>query len=454
MREGRSEETREEAAGRPLEEVLRLSDEATGSAVGSPVFALGPDERRGYWLASKTGNGTPVEIGCTENVSGDERLGSILVVRDIRARRETESRMIQAQRMEAIANMAGGLAHDFNNVLMVILGYAEELSTNLPDAQDRERATEIKKAAVMAGSISRQLLTLSRRDSTSTEVLDINGVIGEMEPLIVRSLGAGRKLKLDLEVTAGAVRADRNRLKQVFLNLALNARDAMPRGGELRIESGLDAIEAGSPEARDCRPGQYVRIRVTDSGQGMDAATLKRIFEPFFTTKQPGSGTGLGLAVVHAIVTQSDGYVKAASELGKGTSFEILLPRAARPRTTGGPVHAASIDDSPATVLLVDDEDAVRRVMRSCLKREGYELLEARDAEEEKVERRTLELDRAIGNKWLVTKGLATDDRLIVEGAEKVRPGVTVHAVPSKIGAGAEPGQPAPQAEAKADSHV
>jgi hypothetical protein len=374
--------TREEAAGRPLEEVLRLSEEATGSAVENPVFALGPDERRSYWLSSKTGNGTPVEIGCTENASEEERLGTVLAVRDIRVRRELESRMIQAQRLEAIANMAGGLAHDFNNVLMVILGYAEELSTNLPDAQDRERATEIKKAAVMAGSISRQLLTLSRRDSTSTEVLDINGVIGEMEPLIVRSLGAGRKLKLDLEVTAGAVRADRNRLKQVFLNLALNARDAMPRGGELRIESGLDAIEAGSPEARDCRPGQYVRIRVTDSGQGMDAATLERIFEPFFTTKQPGSGTGLGLAVVHAIVTQSDGYVKATSALGKGTSFEILLPRAARPRTTGGPVRSASIDDSPATVLLVDDEDAVRRVMRSCLKREGYELLEARDAEE------------------------------------------------------------------------
>jgi hypothetical protein len=373
---------REDAAGRPLEEVLRLSNESTGGAVENPIFALGDDERRSYWLACKTGNGTPVEIGCTENATEEERLGAILVIRDIRARREMESRMIQAQRMEAIANMAGGLAHDFNNVLMVILGYAEELSRTLPDAQDRERATEIKKAATMAGAISRQLLTLSRRDATSTEILDINGVIGEMEPLIARSLGAGRRLRLDLEVTAGAVRADRNRLKQVFLNLALNARDAMPRGGELRIESGLETIEAGSPEARDCRPGHYVQIRVTDSGQGMDAATLDRIFEPFFTTKQPGAGTGLGLAVVHAIVTQSDGYVKATSALGRGTSFEILLPRAARPRTTGGPARSASVDDSPATVLLVDDEEAVRRVMRVCLKREGYQLLEARDAEE------------------------------------------------------------------------
>lgn len=374
--------TREEAAGRPLMEVLRLSDESTGGAVENPIFALGAEERRTYWLASKTGEGVPVEIGCTENRSEEERLGSILTLRDVRVRREMESRMIQSQRMEAIANMAGGLAHDFNNLLMVILGYAEELATSLPEAQDRERAAEIKQAATLAGSISRQLLTLSRRDSTSTEVLDINGVISEVEPLIVRSLGSGRKLKLDLGVTVGAVRSDRNRLKQVFLNLALNARDAMPRGGELRIESAVVAIEAEGAGARGCRPGHYVQIRVTDSGQGMGAATLERIFEPFFTTKKAGTGTGLGLAVVHAIVTQSDGYIQATSELGKGTSFEILLPRAARPRTSGGPLPAAAVDDSPATVLLVDDEESVRRVMRGCLKREGYQLLEAKDAEE------------------------------------------------------------------------
>jgi hypothetical protein len=371
-----------EAMGRPLMDVLRLNEESTGRAAGNPILDLSPGERRSYALMSKTGASTPVEISCSENRSEEETLGSVMVVQDLRERREMESRLIQSQRMEAIANMAGGLAHDFNNLLMVILGYAEELETELQNDQDRDRATEIKQAATLAGSISKQLLTLSRRDLVSTEVLDLNGVIGEMQPLIARSLGTGSSLALELGSFAGLVRGDRNRLKQVFLNLALNARDAMPKGGEMRITSSLIEIGAESPKWRGYRPGRYVQIRVTDSGQGMDAATLARIFEPFFTTKRSGSGTGLGLAMVHAIILQSKGYITATSEIGKGTSFEILLPSAGMPHQAGDSRETTATSESPPTVLLVDDEDGVRRLMHGCLKREGYQLLQARDAEE------------------------------------------------------------------------
>jgi len=372
-----------DALGRPLMDVLRLQEDANPASnlFTSKRRDLLQNERRAYLLISKTGAVIPVEVGCFENRSEEEPLGSILVVRDIREHREMEARLIQSQRMEAIANLAGGLAHDFNNLLMVILGYAEELERGLESDTDRRHATEIKQAATLAGSISKQLLTLSRRDIQSAEALDVNGVIGEIQPLIARSLGAACTLELELG-TAGFVRADRNRLKQVFLNLALNARDAMAQGGEMRISSQLIDVGAESPRWRDCRPGRYVRIQVTDSGQGMDAATLARIFEPFFTTKRPGTGTGLGLAIVHAIVLQSEGYISASSKIGEGTSFEILLPSAGKPRTVGDKREAAAGDESAPTILLVDDEDGVRRLMHGCLKREGYRLLQARDGEE------------------------------------------------------------------------
>src|ERR1017187_8724413 len=374
--------TSAEAIGLPLMNVLQLNEESAGHAAGNPVLDLSPDDRRTYLLISKTGTGTPVEVSYSENWSQPERLGSVLVVRDIRARREMEGRLIQSQRLEAIANLAGGLAHDFNNLLMVILGYAEELETELKDDRDRERATEIKQAATLAGSISKQLLTLSRRDMLSAEALDIDAVIGEIQPLIARTLGTGRSLAFELGSSAGLVRGDRNRLKQVFLNLALNARDAMPRGGEMRISTSLVDIGAERPRWRDCRPGPYVQIRVTDSGQGMDAPTLARIFEPFFTTKRPGAGTGLGLAMVHAIIVHHEGYIGASSEIGKGTRFEILLRRSDQPQKAGEPREAAAVSEPAPTVLLVDDEDAVRRLMHGCLQREGYQLLQARDAEE------------------------------------------------------------------------
>jgi PAS domain S-box-containing protein len=363
-----------DAISRLLMDVLDLCEESTRQAAKNPIFDLSQGENRAYTLVSKTGVATAVEIGCFENRSEDELLGAILVVRDIGARRQMEAKLVQSQRMEAIANMAGALAHDFNNQLMVILGYADELFTTL-NGDDKESCHEIKQAATMATSITSQLLTLSRRDVVHPAILNINEVICEVQPLLSHSLGRKSTLATDLGSPAGFVRVDRNQLKQVLLNLALNARDAMPSGGELRIESATREITAEGRATQVYRPGQYVQIRVIDSGEGMDEATLARIFEPFFTTKKPGLGTGLGLSIVHSIVTQSGGYISAASERGKGTRFEILFP------CIGTFLGSPTADKTP-TVLLVEDEDKIRRLMHNYLEREGYQLLEAKDAVE------------------------------------------------------------------------
>ena len=406
-----------EANGRLLMEVLGLFQESSGQPAKNPVFDLFPQESRSYHLIPRNGAGTSVEVEveCFENRSPatavksaptvaanrglrpysaadgpapgvplvDELLGAIVVLRDISARRQMEGRLVQSQRMEAIANMAGGLAHDFNNQLMVILGYAEELGARV-QGEDQEAAVAIQQAASTAAAITGQLLTLSRGGPARLEVLNVNEVICEVQPMISHSLGKVRTLKTNLGSLEGYVRADRNQVKQVLLNLALNSRDAMPAGGELRMESGTLEIAPGSMEARLYRPGQYVRLRVADTGEGMDKATLARIFEPFFTTKKAGFGTGLGLSVVHSIIAKSGGYITAESEIGRGTSFEILLPCVGtfwKGKETAGS-EGSTGEEPPATVLLVEDEDSVRRLMHKFLERQGYQLLEARNAED------------------------------------------------------------------------
>jgi len=276
--------------------------------------------------------------------------------------------------MEAVATMAGGLAHDFNNLLMIVMGGAEELVAQLSGEQ-RSMAEEIKQAAVMASSITSQLLILIRRDSAKSEVVNLDELICEIQPLISHSLGKNRTLATDLGSPSAFVFGNRSRLKQVLLNLALNARDAMASGCELRIRTSLFEVEEESPQSREYRPGRYARLSVADTGKGMDRATLARIFEPFFTTKPAGAGTGLGLSIVHSIIAQSGGYIKANSEPGKGTDFEILLPSIGTFQASG------SACSSSETVLLVENETKVRRLMHVYLEREGFQILDASNGE-------------------------------------------------------------------------
>jgi len=371
----------EEAQGRQLMEVLGLFGEGQERPAKNPLWDLFEAESRTYTLISKAGTHTPVEIQCFENPGADDPLGAIITVRDIGTRKEVEARLVQSQRMEAVASMAGGLAHEFNNQLMVILGYAEELAARL-SSQDQQDALEIKQAASIAASLSSQLLTLSRRDAARSEVLNLNDVICEIQPMLSHTLGKACTLITDLGSPGGYIRGDRNRIKQVLLNLTLNARDAMPTGGELRIDTGIVEIGEDSPEGRLYRPGPYVRLRFVDSGEGMDKDTLARIFEPFFTTKTATQGTGLGLAVVHGIIVRSGGYIIATSQPGSGTAFEILLPSVGT-FTRMSEISATGVGgDAVPTVLLVDDEDRVRKLVHGYLEREGFQLLEARTAEE------------------------------------------------------------------------
>jgi len=380
-----------DAHGCLLMDILALHDETTGAPAENPVIellagsasAVRSAANRAYVLMSTTGAMATVELACFENRS-DDLLGAILVLHDIGGRRELEKRVMQSQRMEAVANLAAGLAHDFNNQLTVILGCADELSENLAGG-DRARAVEIKHACSLATSLTGQLLTLSRHQGMHAEPLHLNELVMEMQPTITSALGKTRTLTTHLGPDLGRVRADRNQFKQVLLNLSFNARDAMALGGELRIETSNFEVLSDSPKADMYPPGQYVRLLVSDSGEGMDQTTLTRIFEPFFTTKRPGFGTGLGLSMVHSIVVQSGGHISARSELGLGTAFEILLPRLAAFQKLRGPQSHAAVPvgaEATPTVLLVEDQDTVRRAMHNRFEREGYQLLEASDGEE------------------------------------------------------------------------
>jgi len=361
------------ARGHGLMDVLRLYDEVTGQPARNPVFELAERETRTYTLVSRAGAGTAVEVECFENRAADEVLGSVITVRDIARRREIEAQLLQSQRMDAIANMAGGLAHDFNNQLMVILGYAEELLGCL-SGEAREQVAEIRQAASLAAATTTQLLALSRHGGGGFEVLKIDDVVRDVRPLLAQTLGSNVTVTTQFALPMGYLRGDRTQLRQLFLNLARHAGGVKPAGGEMRIETSIVEIAAGDALARQYRPGSFVKVIVSDNGDGMDPAALARIFEPRFDAAKEPFGSGLGLSLVHGIVTESGGFIAAQSAAGKGTRFEILWPSV-------GAFHGTGLAGAPS-VLLVEDEDGVRRLMHRLLEREGYQLLSARTAED------------------------------------------------------------------------
>jgi PAS domain S-box-containing protein len=318
--------------------------------------------------------------------------GIVVNSRDVTERREAEEallasqqQLLQAQKMDAVGRLAGGVAHDFNNLLTAIRGNAELLLLDIPPGDPRrEDVEEIRKASDRAATLTRQLLAFSRRQVLQPRVLDLNGVVREMERMLRRLIGEDVELATRLDPALGQVRADPGQVEQVVLNLAVNARDAMPSGGRLTVET--RNVELGEELKRAYPyvvPGAYVLLSVSDSGQGMDAETRERAFEPFFTTKPAGRGTGLGLSTVYGIVKQSGGFIWIDSELGRGTCIRIYLPPvgepAAAPAEEAAPAIAAR---GTGTVLLAEDEVTVRRLAVRVLSRAGYTVLEAADGEE------------------------------------------------------------------------
>jgi len=335
-------------------------------------------------LRSRNGDEIPVEMTVRLVLFADT-LYAVVVAREITERQQLEAQLVQAQKMEAVGRLAGGVAHDFNNLLTAILGYGEMLFLELPqDDPRRHYATEILKTAERASALTRQLLAFGRKQITQPRIINVNELISGMSKMLQRLLGEDLDLITLLDPALAAVKVDPGQLDQVIMNLAVNARDAMPRGGMLTIETeNVFLDEAYAQNHLEVTPGPYVMMAVSDNGMGMDSETLAHIFEPFFTTKEPGKGTGLGLATVHGIIKQNGGHIWVYSEPGRGTTFKIYLPRMAEAAMPLHPVAApaASLQGSE-TILVVEDEESIRSVICHTLRAYGYKVLEARHGNE------------------------------------------------------------------------
>ena len=373
-----------EAKGRPVPDILRLNGEEDGAPLEDPA-------RRALLEGSSSGipghgmltarDGTEIPIDLSAAPIRDQRgalLGVLLVFRDITARRQLEERSSQSRKMDAVGRLAGEVAGDFNNLLTVITGYSELLRAELEDSNPMRRfADEIMYAAERAAGLTRQLLAFSRGPGTQPKLIDLNGLLGSMQPMLSRLVGEQIELILLKGPELGRITADPAQIEQVVMNLAENARDAMPGGGKLVLETGnVDLTDPLRAKKAGVEPGSYVMLAVSDTGAGMDAEVRSHAFEPFFTTKQKGKGSGLGLSTVYGIVRQSGGQITLYSQPAAGTIVEIYLPRTTE-AVEAPHRKTAVLARGSETILLVDDEPGVRKLIAAILQAHGYTVIEA-----------------------------------------------------------------------------
>ena len=308
-------------------------------------------------------------------------LAAIMAERDdaLNKRLLLEEQLRHSQKMEAVGRLAGGIAHDFNNLLTAIIGYTEIVLHSLDPKDDRRAdAEEIGRAAMRAADLTRQMLAFSRRQVLQPKVINLNTALGKVEPMLRRVIGEDIVMSVTGKATEAFVRVDPGQVEQVVMNLVVNARDAMPQGGRLNVET-ADAVldEAAVADSPEAKPGPYVMLSVSDSGVGMPPEVRARIFEPYFTTKDVGKGTGLGLSTAYGIVRQSDGHIAVSSELGLGTTFRIYLPRAEAPAQAAVDAGVEKMPEGTEHILLVEDDSSVRRLSKELLTRLGYSVTEA-----------------------------------------------------------------------------
>ncbi len=369
--------------------------------IGNPISMLAPPERADEIpsILRKIRKGEQVEYFESVRVTKDKRklhvsiavspiydadgevVGASTIARNITAQKKIEDQLRQSQKMEAVGRLAGGVAHDFNNLLGIVTACSELLRGRV-DAGSVEYIDNIREAAKRGASLTRQLLAFSRRQPTQSQVLDLNERLREVNKLLKPLMGDDVELVLREHSDNAIVEADPGHLDQVIVNLAVNARDAMPRGGRLIIETSVsDFDESFVREHPSMTAGRYVMMAISDNGIGMDEATRSRIFEPFFTTKETGKGSGLGLATVYGIVKQSGGHIWVYSEVGHGTTFKIYLPSADKKLANGGETYEEELPRrrEGTTILLAEDDVIMRRLTRKMLEEHGYKVLEAED---------------------------------------------------------------------------
>jgi PAS domain S-box-containing protein len=378
--------------GRTVEDVVGKDDRALFSPETASLV-MAHDRRVLASGASMTSEEIGTAAGVTrtylstKTVQRDDHgkvIGLIGIARDITELKQLEEQFRQAQKMEAVGRLAGGVAHDFNNLLTVINGNADLIALHLRDGPDSELMAEIRQAGTRAATLTGQLLAFSRKQVLQPEVVNLNVLLEELCKMLLRLIGEHIELTFIGDPELGLARVDPSQFEQAVINLAVNARDAMPEGGRLTLETrNVDLDEAYSVQHPDVKPARYVCVAVTDSGAGMDRETRARIFEPFFTTKSRGKGTGLGLPMVYGFLKQSGGHVEVETEQGLGTTLRLYLPRAEGTAT----VPRAAREAAPAaggneTILVVEDERAVRSLAVRVLRRKGYEVLEAATGEE------------------------------------------------------------------------
>jgi two-component system cell cycle sensor histidine kinase/response regulator CckA len=362
---------------RPAEEVAPLLTTVEQSRQGY--------RHTGYWRhRPKDGRLIDVEI-TSHPLEFAGRRAVIVVAFDITERKLLEEQLRQSQKLEAIGQLAGGVAHDFNNLLTVITGYGELVDSRLPaNSPEREAVQQILRASESAAALTRQLLAFSRRQIIAPKEIDLNEVVEQLGKMLRRVIGEDIALTMTLAPNLGRVRADPGQIEQILLNLATNARDAMPLGGTLTLETANGELDEASARHRaGAQPGPHVLLAVSDTGMGMDAATQARIFEPFFTTKEVGKGTGLGLAAVYGIVKQSEGAIDVDSEPGHGTTFKIYLPRLATVSPRLPPQRPpVELPTGTETILVIEDDPSVRLLARAVLEGRGYTVLDAAGGEQ------------------------------------------------------------------------
>jgi PAS domain S-box-containing protein len=370
--------------------------------IGRHVSTLAPDERADeiVEILRKIRNGQRVEYFESVRITKEHRrlnmsisvspiydadghvVGASTIARNITAQKKTEEQLRQSQKMEAIGRLAGGLAHDFNNLLGIVTACSELLRSKLPDAESAEFIDNIREAAKRGAALTKQLLSFSRRQPIQRQLLDLNERLKEVKKLLSPLMGDDVEISQLRRSGSAIIEADPGQIDQIVVNLAVNARDAMPKGGKLILETAVfDFDESFAREHPGIIAGRYVMLAISDNGVGMDEATRARIFEPFFTTKETGKGTGLGLATVYGIVKQNDGHIWVYSELGHGTTFKIYLPSAEKKLSRSEALREDVLPPrrEDVTLLLVEDDRTMRRLTRKMLEEHGYKVLEAED---------------------------------------------------------------------------